>query len=113
MVTFNDKKKLEDETARARRGSDDIEAEEREAMGREERETSINETGIKPQCKATVVIEKSAARSQNPDSSVEESASHRNRKPAILVELTEYTRDRVTERNQRQNKEALSRSLSS
>ncbi|CAN6921373.1 unnamed protein product [Brassica oleracea var. botrytis] len=80
-------------------------------LGREERETSINKTGIEPQCKAAVVIEKSAARSQNPDSPVEETANHRSQKPAILVELTEYTRDRVTEKNRRQNKETLSRSL--
>ncbi|KAG2246039.1 hypothetical protein Bca52824_085667 [Brassica carinata] len=60
-------------------------------LGREERETSINKTGIEPQCKAAVVIEKSAARSQNPDSPVEETANHRSQKPAILVELTDWS----------------------
>ena len=111
MVTFNDKKKLEDETTRARRGSDDIETEEREAIGQRRAGNIDHRNRDRTQCKAAVVIEKNAARSQNPDSSVEETASHRSQKPAILVEVTKYTKDRVTERNRRQNKKALSRSL--
>ncbi|CAN6831044.1 unnamed protein product [Brassica oleracea] len=43
-------------------------------------------------------------RSRKPDSSVEKSTSHQSQKSAVLVELTKYSRDRVTERNQRRNK---------
>ncbi|KAH0904865.1 hypothetical protein HID58_044368 [Brassica napus] len=111
MVTFNDKKKLEDETTRARRGSDDIETEEKEAIGQRRAGNIDQRNRDRTQCKAAVVIEKNAARNQNPDCSVEKTASHRSQKPAILVELTKYTKDRVTERNRRQNKKALSRSL--
>lgn len=66
-------------------------------LGTEERKTSINEPG-EPRSKAAVAIEKSATRSQKPESSVEKTASHRKQKPAILVELTEYTRGRVAKR---------------